>query len=868
MLRRHRKQQPKPTNPEITFSLKSCLAKTWKQPDGSVLAGRDVFSHCLIVGQVAQALIEQMPDWLRTAYFPEGSALLAACHDDGKVSPTFQHKIYKNLTQTPSDIWETLKDHTLDENAQWGGHAGVSQVTLAYLKVGKYIAEIAGQHHGWSPNTGAKQANADVFGGQPWLEQRMALIDQLKTTLNQDFPVVQNPLHAKLIAGLTTVADWIGSGSLFDNPTEDWQPRIQQAITDAGFIAPKIKADLSFQQIFGFSPREVQTQLFELANQPGVYVLEAPMGLGKTEAALYAAYRLLAQNKATGIYFALPTQLTSEKIHERVDGFLNKILEEDSLHSSPLLLHGQAWLKQPMGEDAAPGGAWFSQGKKGILAPFAVGTIDQALMAVLHVKHGFVRTFGLGGKVVILDEVHTYDAYIGTIMDELVDALRQLHCTVIILSATLTQERRQSLLKTPVQSDAYPLISGQASHNDSLQEIQITPSAPQSVAIQIEADTDNAIDEALNRAEQGQQILWIENTVAEAQAIFLILAARASNLGIETGLLHSRFTQAHRQTNEEKWVTLFGKTGWPQRVKTGRILIGTQVLEQSLDIDADFLITRLAPTDMILQRLGRLWRHTNPNRHPKAQQQAWLLAPDLVQATENPSKYFGNSAYVYAPYVLCRSLEVWQNLKQVALPHDIRNLIEATYQSRAESEPLACYLHDVEKQREKLHRFALQGMSAIGRGKPDETVKTRYSEQDTVEVLLLKQIEFNQTHQNRQGTWLTFSDDKRLFYPQNGRAFGQQIWRELAAKLQLNLIKVAAHQAPKAVKQKTLAWLKDYVYLGYPDELADAQIRIALMREDDQLTALDNNANINDKYSLSYNDWLGYQTKKQVEFKK
>ena len=118
------------------------------------------------------------------------------------------------------------------------------------------------------------------------------------------------------------------------------------------------------------------------------------------------------------------------------------------------------------------------------------------------------------------------------------------------------------------------------------------------------------------------------------------------------------------------------------------------------------------------------------------------------------------------------------------------------------------------------------------------------------------------------GTWLTFSDDKRLFYPQNGRAFGQQIWRELAAKLQLNLIKVAAHQAPKAVKQKTLAWLKDYVYLGYPDELADAQIRIALMREDDQLTALDNNANINDKYSLSYNDWLGYQTKKQVEFKK
>ena len=851
--------QEKPCS--AALPLNACLAKTWRQSDGSVLAGRDVFTHCLIVGQVAQCLIEKMPDWLRDAYFPTGSALVVACHDDGKVSPTFQRKIYANLTQTPTEIWEKVQDATLDENKQWGGHAGVTQITLEDLNAGKFIAEIAGQHHGWSPNTGARQAKSEVFGGEAWLAQRITLIEQLKQVLKQDFPKIETDLQAKLIAGLTTVADWIGSGSLFDNPTEDWQPKIQQAIEAAGFIAPKVKPNLTFEQVFGFRPREAQSQLFEHANQPGVYVLEAPMGLGKTEAALYAAYQLLEQNKATGIYFALPTQLTSEKIHERVGEFLSAILEDDSLHANPILLHGQAWLKQLMGEDAAPGGAWFSQGKKGILAPFAVGTIDQALMAVLHVKHGFVRTFGLAGKVVILDEVHTYDAYTGTVMDELVNALRQLHCTVIILSATLTQARRQTLLKTPVVEEAYPLISGLA--NNRLTEIAIQPTEQKTVEINIEPDTETALEEALTRAEQGQQVLWIENTVAEAQECFLTLSARASNLAIDTGLLHSRFTQTHRQTNEEKWVTLFGKAGWPERRAKGRILVGTQVLEQSLDIDADFLVTRLAPTDMILQRLGRLWRHANPNRHPNAKQQAWLLAPNLENAIQNPDGAFGVSAKVYAPYVLCRTLEVWQTLTQVKLPHDIRGLIEATYQPRQETDKMANYLHQVETQRKKLHTFALQGMSAIGRAKPEESVTTRYSEQETVEVLLFKQIELNQTERNQKGTWFTFTNDERLFYPHNGRAFGHTAWRELAAKLQMNLVKVAIHTAPNPVSQSSLSWLKDYVYLGHPEQ-QDAQIRVALIREDDQLSALDCNIKINDKYQLSYNDWLGYQSQKNT----
>ncbi len=191
------------------------------------------------------------------------------------------------------------------------------------------------------------------------------------------------------------------------------------------------------------------------------------MGMGKTEAALYAAYQMLVQEKATGIYFALPTQLTSNKIYDRFNSFLHQIVSTETPQHA-LLLHSGAWLMDTeMGEEGSPGGAWFNHRKRGLLAPFAVGTIDQALMAVMNVKHGFVRAYGLAGKVVILDEVHTYDLYTGTILNALVEFLRQIDCTVIILSATLSQTRRDALLQQSTTSEAYPLITARHQRNGS-----------------------------------------------------------------------------------------------------------------------------------------------------------------------------------------------------------------------------------------------------------------------------------------------------------------------------------------------------------------------------------------------------------------
>jgi len=841
--------------------LQLCLAKTFKT-GSSVLPGRLVLSHCQIVGEVARAMMGRMPVWLRKELFPEGAELIAAAHDIGKVSPTFQKKIYKALTPQNTEVLavlQALKAYNPDTEKNWGGHGGVSQATADVEKVGKYVAEILGQHHGFSPNLAIYQALSEVFGGQCWQEQRIELLTQLKQVLGTDnFPLVKDELQARVLSGLTTVSDWIGSGSLFEDPGAEWQSKIEQALDEAGFIRPILKPGLSFEDVFGFTPKSAQTKLIEIANQPGIYVLEAPMGLGKTEAALYAAYQLLEKKLATGIYFALPSQLTSDKIHERVNGFLNKVLVDDSPHKQALLVHGNAWLKFAMGEEGNPGGAWFAQGKRGILAPFAVGTVDQALMAVMNVKHGFVRTFGLTGKVVILDEVHSYDSFTGTILDALVKALRQLQCTVIILSATLTQERRAKLLGVNPVASSYPLITAQP-NTGIFAEVAVDVIPDVSVAI-VHQQQANAIDEALLRAEEGQQVLWIENTVKEAQDLYKSLSARAYEIGVSCGLLHSRFTKADRAANEKIWVTCFGKDGAATRLQQGRILVGTQVLEQSLDIDADFLITRIAPTDMLLQRLGRLWRHEKTLRPQTAQREAWILSPDMAAAIAS-AELFGATALVYASYVLCRTLMVWQERTQVNLPSQIRELIEATYAKQEESEKMAKYLHQLETKKAELQTLALKGLSKGGTTQSEENAQTRHSELESTEVLLIRSYRHDS---QKKVTKVVLLNNESLLVPHNGRSLPRQSWREITAMLMENTLKVAGYLAPNAVSKKHIDWLGDYFYLGKPEYDEGVMLRVALVNDDESLTSLDG-SQVNAQYQISYSSSVGYVAQKKVK---
>jgi CRISPR-associated endonuclease/helicase Cas3 len=841
------------------LDFRSCPAKTYLATNGSTLLGRSVFNHCQIVGEIAKEMIRRMTCENLKTMFPKGAAFTAASHDIGKVSPTFYNKIMRACSLP------LIPDFNPDLEKQWGGHAGVSQATATWLNAPTYVPEVIGQHHGFSPNIAGYRAQDEIFGGEPWLVERKKLVEELQLALQETWPQIESAAQARLLAGLTSVADWIGSGEFFEKPDDPWQENIGKALDNAGFVPATYNQGLSFEQVFGFSPKDAQSLLIAQVRAPGVYVLEAPMGMGKTEAALYAAYQLLSTNQASGIYFALPTQLTSNKIYERFEQFLEKILAPDCSHRS-LCLHANAWLLETdMGEEGRPGGAWFSQAKRGLLAPFAVGTIDQALMAAMNVKHGFVRAFGLAGKVVILDEVHTYDAYTGTLLDALVQLLRSLHCTVIILSATLNQERRQLLLGCATTATGYPLITASPGCIASkVKEVQVPVSESRQVNLRIQVDDALAVEQALMRAEQGQQVLWIENTVKDAQHRYLDLAARASALGVACGLLHSRFTLYDRQRNEAQWVELYGKAGWPKRGDQGRILVGTQVLEQSLDIDADFMVSRFAPTDMLLQRLGRLWRHTETPRNQSAQPEAWLLVPDITAAIESPPAHFGASAYVYSPYILCRSLEVWQGKENIQLPEDIRGLIEQTYQSRSEQGPMRRWLSELEegnshrKGQNAMRQLARVALAEAGNTLPESKAQTRYSETDNFDVLLLRAISRNR---DADIATLTLLDGERVQLPLLNRTrLTKSQWRDVTATLMRQVVAVRRAEAPKAVSINILKsfGLHHCFYLGNPDWTDDESVlRVALVDDAGYLCGIEH-LDIHDKHTLEYREDLGY----------
>lgn len=835
------KESPKAISAPAALKLDQCLAKTIRGPSGESLPGTDILTHCLIVGNVAKELAARQPAWLREALFPHGSELIAAAHDVGKVSPTFQKKLAEAIHIKLPGFDAVNAD--LEQN--WMGHPGVSKA--ATQGIGPYISDILGRHHGSSPALGLYQANCEVFGGDAWQQRREELIEALQARLHTGWPLVGDEIHASLLSGLTTIADWIGSGPLFERPGVPWEPLVSIALDRAGFIQPKVRSGLTFQDIFLFEARPLQSLFANACRGPGVYILEAPMGLGKTEAALYAAYRALDSNRASGIYFALPTQLTSNSIFERMNLFLDKVLEPDQGHRRSMLVHGSARFLEgvELGEEGGPGGSWFNTTKRGLLAPFAVGTIDQALMAVMNVRHGFVRTFGLAGKVVILDEVHSYDSYTGTLLENLVKALQEIHCTVIILSATLTRERRALLLGGESTLDQrYPLIAARPKEGEALMLATDAP-ADIDVGLSILSDDRRAIDEALGRAEDGQQVLWIENTVSEAQERYKTLASRAHDCRVDCGLLHSRFTKADRQKNEHHWVGLYGPGGRATRSTRGRILVGTQVVEQSLDIDADFLITRLCPTDMLLQRMGRLWRHENA-RPRGAKNEAWILSSSWEATIADPEKRLGKSMFVYSPYVLCRTLEVWEQRESVSIPSQIRDLLEATYDERDETGVLARFKHELDARRQKLRGLALVGISHGGVTLP-ERAATRYSEIDTVEVLILKFF-------RRQGTdtIVMFTDDETLTLPDHPWAKGMPEWRRAAVALQLHMVTVSESVAPPAISEKTLAWLKNYIYL-------EESFRVALVQEDGTIVSLLGDQS---QVKASYDAEIGFQATK------
>lgn len=724
-----------------------CWAKTTKDNR----PGINVRDHCLNVGCVAEALIELLPQQLR-ALLPPGAATLASLHDVGKVSPGFQKKCPDWLLRFP------LLHGSYEED-----HAKVSQLTVREMLGASRLhdwAAIVGAHHGKLKGS---------LSPQPWEDERRKLAKEL---IYHFGPLPDRPGEDAVIwfaAGLITVADWTGSDEFHFPQYAKWtidhrRQHAAAALRSNGWKRIAVGQSLSFQHLFsGFTANNLQDATINVVSCPGVYVVEGPMGFGKTEAALAAAYRLMATRQASGVYFGLPTQVTSNRIHERVQPFVNRICND----VEPVrLAHSASWLVDPLptlqlhaasadaeGTDhVRVGRSWFASPKRALLAPFGVGTIDQSLLGIVAAKHFFVRQFGLAGKVVILDEVHTYDLYTSTLIDALVKRLRELQCTVVILSATLTENRRRKLLglnDDQSLSTAYPLVSGIAGD---LIEQSCTPPPPKLVTVHTVPGA-VSVDEIIERAQRGVCVLWIRNTVDEAQEIYRALQSANFEGGPPVALLHSRFPFFRREALEADWMTRLGKISANR--PAGCVLVSTQVAEQSVDIDADLLITDLAPTDMLLQRVGRLWRHERGNR-PCPVAEVWIQTPSvdydqLSTLTEKEIRQaLGKSARVYAPYVLLRSLQQWTKKTAITLPTDIRPILEATYEDPSPTEPAAWreLREQLERRKEKMARQAVSATAIwnIPALPDEEDIQTRYSTYPMAQLLLARGITRQDVH--------------------------------------------------------------------------------------------------------------------------
>jgi CRISPR-associated endonuclease/helicase Cas3 len=731
--------------------------------------GISVRGHCLNVGWTASNLARLMPLEVQDL-LPKGFATLTALHDVGKISMGF-------LVKCPA--W--LEEHGLTKTAErerWAinaesDHAKVGQFFLQKILASsgaRKWAVAAGVHHGRIFGLNLTDGNLKrIAARDKWEEEKR---HELTAELSKIFgPLPERPPREDLVdlwllAGLITVADWIGSNEDYfpadralssEESSQSAQGALGQLDWGGGAMTDK-----DFSGLFeNYRPSELQVQVHDLCVRGGLIIVEAPMGCGKTEAALWAAHRLILSGRNQGLFFALPTQTTSNRIFQRVRPFLIAALKDTANFR---LAHGASWLQEdssvrlrPAVTDeanaidyVATGRSWFTSAKHALLARYGVGTVDQALLGVTAVKHFFVRRFALAGKVVILDEIHSYDIYTGRLIKELIRELLALRCTVIVLSATLTRARRAELLAQAgavpdsAKSDAYPLITV-AHPGEGVTEV--APPVAASRIVYLKAASFSEIDimeECVKRAEQGQHVLYLRNTVVEAQAAFRACQAEMRSGHAVVGLLHGRFPHFRRQELEAFWLQRLGKQR--ETGGAGSLLIATQVVEQSVDIDLDFIVSDLAPTDMLLQRMGRLWRHDRAER-PASRPEFWINLPRGLESNDARQlrEALGKSGRVYAPYVLLRTAEVWATRTQIELPAEIRTVLEVTYVPRHNDVPAWQELaEELEARRQQLSQLARASTEIFTRPpkEDDENILTRHTEAPILPVVLLQSCVF------------------------------------------------------------------------------------------------------------------------------
>jgi CRISPR-associated endonuclease/helicase Cas3 len=701
--------------------------------------------HMLDVGHVAQTLLDNHADprllnvlglvfrdaQLRALrpWLP----LIVALHDIGKISAPFQGQSSRTPTRLQRERLENegfdfgrLRGQTYRHQvitAVWAeGSPSLRDLDLDPSLV-ECLRDAFGGHHGMFAETrSVREARAYVDRDEPseWAALREEAFAILQSRLVADAGDVSRVrVHAlrpatMALVGFIILCDWLGSdgfGCSAPLPLENYGERsrrlARQVVERADFLPVSPPPPYQgFRNLFPeiANPRPLQEAVEslvpDLVRSPSLYIIEAPTGEGKTEAAFTLAARLATASGADGLYFGLPTTATSNQMFARMHSFLAARLPGPQVVK---LVHGQAFLAEDdllvrLQADsdevnARAADAWFSPKKRALLARFGVGTVDQIELTTLNARHYMLRLFGLAGKVVIVDEMHAYDVYMSTILDAALAWLASLGASVIVLSATLPARRHRELaaaflgpLGAQLSGDRvdipapYPCLAVYGSEASAVRYVGSgQPDKSLTMRLIPDESPGRQAERLMRLVEDGGAVCRLCNTVDDAQRIFCAVRSLALE-GVKCVLIHSRFPMSQRAEVEARLVREFGpRSGRLPGEKA--IVVATQVLEQSLDLDFDVMVSDFAPIDLLLQRAGRVFRHDRVRPPEHTGPVVYLRLP--TDETERPQ--FGVWGFVYDEYVLWKT---WLELTklaagatelQVRLPAEYRRLIEAVY---------------------------------------------------------------------------------------------------------------------------------------------------------------------------------------------
>ncbi|MFB6607328.1 CRISPR-associated helicase Cas3' [Streptomyces noursei] len=639
---------------------------------------------------------------------------------------------------------------------------------------------VVGGHHGRYGEPTRADVVADPvaafpgLGGGRWAGEREAMAWVLAAVTGApELTTVRERIPAGVITvvtGLVVLADWLVSqedhllgrvdaaGQVADTAAvHAWaavsRTHAQDLVADAGLRAPELSgAAPSFTDMFAYVPIAVPNQLQAsiaehlpgmLSGGPGLLLVTAPTGDGKTEAALFGASLLGRACGTHGVYVALPTMATTNQMHGRLGDWARR-----NLPGSVTRLHGMEWMNEPEsrvvhGDEGVSVEAtrWLRQSNRhGLLAHLNAGTVDQALLSVLPLGFGQLRHLGLSGKTLVIDEAHSYDAFTHALLLRLLEWCGAWQVPVVVLSATLTGESAAGLVNAYRSGAGHtrpariePAYPGWSFTDHASGAIHV-PRA----AVGTDRGRDLRVDMVTTRGTRHRQrtILTelkplvrdggcaavICTTVAHAQATFEHLAAELGDT-VDLHLLLARLPAHQRDTYTTRAETAFGRVNKPatSRPKRG-IIVATQVIEQSLDLDFDLIISDLAPLALLLQRAGRAFRHS-PDVWAAAglTRPAWAGAnPRMVVLTPADTSGEPNFApptwgSVYPPSLLQRTWELLdRHPHAINIPGDVQSLVNAVYDPAFTSDnPDALLAADRDRTTDDTLRRALADLAMI-----------------------------------------------------------------------------------------------------------------------------------------------------------